>query len=206
VLEALRPKVFWDGAYLGTNDSYRAALAVSARRGIQWHRVHPGDTLRVDGVLITVLAPDSAWTVASKDPNDASTVLMVEYGHTRFILMGDAEGPEEAWIRQRWGDSSLHADVLKAGHHGSRTSSTPGFLDAVHPGLAVISVGAGNTYGHPNRPVLQALSARHAIILRTDQLGSVVVSTDGTRLRIAGGDGHWTALPSRPPVRAHAPP
>ena len=194
VLEALRPAAFWDGAYLGTSASYRAALAVADRRGIPWHRVHPGDTLRVDGVFLRVLAPDSAWTAASHDPNDASCVLLVEFGEVRFLLMGDAEAPEEEWIENRWGDTALHADVLKAGHHGSRTSSTPRFLDDVHPRVAVISVGAGNTYGHPNRPVLDNLASRGAVILRTDQLGSVVISTDGRRLRVAGSDGVW-AIP-----------
>jgi competence protein ComEC len=157
--------------------------------------VHPNDTLRLDGVLLRVLAPDSAWTAASLDPNDASTVLMVEYGRLRFLLMGDAEAPEEQWIEQHWGDSALHADVLKAGHHGSKTSSTAPFLDAVHPRLAVISVGAGNKYGHPSPPVLQAYAERGIVAVRTDQIGSIVVSTDGKRLRLAGPDGLWAVPP-----------
>lgn len=195
VIEALRPHAFWDAAYLGTSSSYRNALAVAARRGVPWHRVHPGDTLRLDGVLLRVLAPDSAWTAASDDPNDASAVLMVEYGTVRFLLMGDAEAGEEHWIEEHWDDSALHADVLKSGHHGSKTSSTAPFLDAVRPRLAVISVGAGNTYRHPSPPVLQAYAERGILAFRTDQVGSIVVSTDGHRLRIAGPDGAWAVVP-----------
>jgi competence protein ComEC len=195
VLEALRPKAYWDGAYVSPNSAYRASLATAARRGVSWHRVHPGDSLRVDGVLFRVLAPDSAWTVAQDDPNNASTVIMVEFGSVRLLLTGDAEAPEEQWMAERWGDTALRADVLKSGHHGSKTSSTAAFLDAVHPRVAVVSVGAGNTYGLPSRTVMEAYAARGIVTLRTDEIGSIVVSTDGHRIRFAGADGAWSLPP-----------
>jgi competence protein ComEC len=92
---------------------------------------------------------------------------------------------------ERLGDS-LRADVLKVGHHGSRTSSTPPFLDAVHPRLALVSVGAGNSYGHPDASVLRALAAAGAAVLRTDLVGSVVVRTDGCALEVEEGGDRWT--------------
>ena len=93
----------------------------------------------------------------------------------------------------------LHADVLKVGHHGSSTSSTPAFLDAVRPRLALISVGAGNTYGHPNTGVLAALAARGAQVLRTDLTGTVVVRTDGTHIYVETHGDSWQLSPSSTP-------
>ena len=190
VIEALRPREFWDAAYVAPSESYRAALAAAQRRGVAWRRAEPGHTAAIDGVVLRVLAPDSAWTATQRGPNEASTVLMVQYGDTRVLLTGDAEDDEERWLVERWADD-LRADVLKVGHHGSHSSSTPAFLDAVRARLAVISVGAGNSYGHPHRDVLHAFAERGMIALRTDELGSIVVSTDGKRVKVSGGDGAW---------------
>lgn len=191
VLNALKPKAYWDGAYLSPNSAYRASLKSAATNEIAWRRVHPGDQTVIDGVRFKVMAPDSAWTLAQDDPNNASTVIMIEYGNVRWLLTGDAEIPEEQWMRDFWGDSALHADVLKSGHHGSKTSSGDDFLNAVRPRVAVVSVGAGNTYGLPSKSVMENYARRGMFVLRTDELGSIVISTDGHRIRAAGGDGAW---------------
>lgn len=195
VIEALRPREFWDAAFIAPNTSYRAALDAATRRRVIWKRVHPGDSLAIDGVVFRVLAPDSAWTDAQLGPNEASTVVMAEYGATRMLLTGDAETAEEQWLVDRWGADGLRADVLKAGHHGSHTSSTAPLLDAVRARIVVVSVGAGNMYGHPHADVLAAFADRGMIVLRTDELGSVIVSSDGRRLKVAGGDGAWVLPP-----------
>ena len=194
VIQALHPGAYWDGAFLSANEAYRASLRAAEAAHVPWQRVHPGDSLNVDGVRVLALAPDSVWTSGQEDPNNTSAMLMVEFGSVRFLLTGDAEAPEEAWVESRWG-GELHADVLKAGHHGSKTSSTPSFLDAVHPRVAVVSVGAGNTYGLPSRPVMDAYAARGIVTLRTDEVGTVVVTTDGTHVRIRGGEGVWNVPP-----------
>jgi competence protein ComEC len=85
----------------------------------------------------------------------------------------------------------LAADVLKVGHHGSSTSSGNDFLDAVRPELAAISVGAGNSYGHPDPGVIQALARRGAVVLRTDREGSLVVRTDGSSIEVDEGGDSW---------------
>jgi beta-lactamase superfamily II metal-dependent hydrolase len=157
---------------------------------MEWRRVHPGDSFRLDGVSVSFLAPDSAWTVGLKDPNLASTIVLVEYGSVRFLLVGDAEQAEEDWLVQRFG-ATLHADVLKVGHHGSSTSSSDAFLRAVHPALATISVGAGNKYGHPNEDVLHALTRVGAEILRTDLLGTITIRTDGQRIEVQTRNDRW---------------
>ena len=141
-------------------------------------------------VVLSFLAPDSAWTVGLKDPNLASTIALVRYGLVRFLLVGDAERGEEDWLLKKYHDE-LDAQVLKIGHHGSSTSSSDDFLSAVHPEVAVISVGAGNKYGHPSNDVLQALSRIGAQVLRTDDDGTVVVRTDGIHIEIEAKGDKW---------------
>ncbi|MGH7650312.1 MAG: DNA internalization-related competence protein ComEC/Rec2 [Gemmatimonadaceae bacterium] len=190
VLSALHPESYWDAAFAGGAETYIASLATAAKENIEWHRVHPGDSVRVDGVTISFLAPDSAWTVGLKDPNLASTIALVQYGMVRFLLVGDAERAEEDWLIARHA-SDLHADVLKVGHHGSSTSSSDEFLAAVRPELAVISVGAGNMYGHPSADVIRALSRTGAEVLRTDEAGTVVVRTDGAHIEVEAKGEKW---------------
>jgi competence protein ComEC len=181
IIRALRPQSYWEPAFVAGSDAYQASLDAARDVGVTWHRVHPADTLSLDGVRITFLAPDSTWTVGLDDPNLASTVALVQYGNVRFLLVGDAEKAEEDWLLQNAGDQ-LRADVLKVGHHGSSTSTSPDFLAAVSPRLALVSVGALNSYGHPNRNVMESIRARNATVIRTDSAGTIVVRTDGVRL------------------------
>ena len=198
VIRALLPRVFYDAAFVAGGDAYRNALA-AARGEVRWRRVHPGDSLHIDDAVVTFLAPDSAWTTTLSDPNDASTVAMVRVGAVRFLLTGDAERGEEAWLLQGARDD-LRADVLKVAHHGSSTSTTPAFLAAVQPRVAVISVGAANLYGHPNAATLQSLAAAGVQVLRTDRMGTIVLRTDGRRLFAdAGGDSWEVTEPPSPP-------
>jgi len=190
VLTAMRPRMYWDAAFAGGSESYIASLAAARKQGIEWHRVHPGDSIVIDGVSVSFLAPDSAWTVGLKDPNLASTIALVRYGRLRFLLVGDAERAEEDWLLARY-RSELRAQVLKVGHHGSSTSSSDAFLGAVHPDVAVISVGAGNMYGHPSNDVLHALSRVGAEVLRTDEAGTVIVRTDGVHIEIEAKGDKW---------------
>jgi len=189
-LAAARPSEYWDGAYVMANDDYRASLLEAARLRVAWHRVHPGDSVSLDGVHIRFLAPDSAWAASLKDPNEASAVALVQYGRVRFLMTGDAEAGEEEWMLAH-DRAALRADVLKVGHHGSSTSSTLPFLDAVQPRLALISVGAENTYGHPSPAVVRSLVARGVQVLRTDHVGTVVVRTDGRSLEVEAGGERW---------------
>ena len=189
VLSAMHPRSYWDAAFAGGAEAYIGSLAVARKNGIDWHRVHPGDSIQIDGVTISFLAPDSVWTVGLKDPNLASTIALVQYGMVRFLLVGDAERAEEDWLLAR--HAQLRADVLKVGHHGSSTSSSDEFLAAVHPALAVISVGAGNKYGHPSGDVIHALAHVGAEVLRTDEAGTIVVRSDGARIEIEAKGEKW---------------
>src|SRR5690606_8962634 len=170
VIERLKPRLFWDGAYVSPSAPYRLALRSARERGVEWRRVSAGDSLVLDGVVITVLSPDPVWLAEGPSSNDASVVVRVRFGAVRFLLVGDAESAQESWLLRR-DRAALAADVLKIGHHGSRTSTAVEFLDAVGPRVAVVSVGAGNRFGHPAPEVVARLTARGIPLWRTDRLG-----------------------------------
>lgn len=134
------------------------------------------------GARIEVLWPcprfDPGW-----DANDNSLVLRITYGRRSFLLMGDAERHTETALLERDGIGRIgHVDVVKTGHHGSRTSSTEAFVQRTRPWLAVMSAGVDNRYGHPHDEVLTRWSASAEHVARTDLDGSVMVWTDGERL------------------------
>lgn len=119
--------------------------------------------------------------------NEASLVLRLDYGRFALLLVGDLEAAGEAALVDA--GLPLAATVLKVGHHGARTSTTAGFLDAVRPTVAVISVGARNPYGHPDAGVLARLAAAGARVWRTDRHGAVILETDGRALAVTA----WAA-------------
>jgi competence protein ComEC len=195
VIGATRPARYFDAAYAGGTEAYRASLESTAAHSLRWQRVHPGDTASIDGVLLRFLAPDSTWTAALHDANLASTIVRIEYGSIAMLLVGDAERPEEAWLLEHTAAALLRADVLKVGHHGSRTSSGMPFLDAVSPRVALVSVGRGNTYGLPSPEIMQEYLRRGTLLLRTDVVGTTVVRTDGHELTVLTAARQWS-LPS----------
>ena len=122
------------------------------------------------------------------DRTTTRIVLRIAYGERAFLLVGDTEHEEEAGLLA--GDRAhLRADVLKVGHHGSRTSSTPAFLAAVQPQEAIISAGCRNRYGHPHPQTIATLAAAGIRVWRTDHDGAVTVTTDGRSLDIHAENG-----------------
>lgn len=196
VIRALEPRQWWEPAFVTSSSGYRRALTALRESGQLWRRVYLGQRWQLDGVSIDVLAPDSSWTAAQHDANETSVVLRVRYGRRRFLFMGDAEGDEEAWLLERLPAEALQADVLKLGHHGSRTSSGAAFVRAVNPLVGLVSVGAGNRYRHPSPEVLERFAARQVPLLRSDREGSVVLSTNGQWLEAAAHGDRWR-IPER---------
>jgi competence protein ComEC len=180
----------WDTGFVGTSTLYHDVLVEARQRTIGWKQGKAGDTLRIDGVHIQVLAPDAAWLERQDNPNEASLVLLVTYGDVRILLTGDAEAGEEEWLVRRYGET-LRADVLKVGHHGSATSTTPAFLAAVSPRVALVSVGVANDYGHPSTEVMEALEGRGIQVLRTDYEGTIMLATDGQSIDITTAEFRW---------------
>ncbi|MBP7550523.1 MAG: DNA internalization-related competence protein ComEC/Rec2 [Gemmatimonadaceae bacterium] len=199
VLRALAPPELRESAYVEGSVGYRELLATAAAMGTRWQRARPGESVDIDGLVLEFLAPDSAWTASLDDPNEASTVVRARYGAVRFLLTGDAEAGEERWLLERGGN--LSAEVLKVGHHGSSTSTTPEFLAAVRPRIALVPVGTANTYGHPSPEVMQRLLDAGATVLRTDQLGTVILRTDGATLEAEAGGVRWRVARPLPDIR-----
>ncbi|MFH0988124.1 MAG: ComEC/Rec2 family competence protein [Parcubacteria group bacterium] len=116
------------------------------------------------------------------DINNSSIVCLLIYKNEQFIFTGDLQEAGEAdLVEADKGDEryDLKSDVLKVGHHGSHTSTSDIFLSAVHPGISVISVGANNTFGHPHLRTVKRLERANVEILRTDQLGTIEIESDG---------------------------
>ncbi len=146
----------------------------------------PGDSFTFGGATVTVLGPVKSYA----ETNDTSIVLMVQYGNTKFLFTGDMETAAENDMLDYWGESfDWHADVLKVGHHGSDTSTGYRFLRAVMPTYGIISVGKGNSYGHPNDGPLSKLHDAEVSVYRTDRLGTILVTSDGSLVSVKPSSG-----------------
>jgi competence protein ComEC len=184
ILRNFRPRELWV-AVDPDSVPYRDLLAEATALGIRVRHLRAGDRVPWDGVDISVLAPTPAYENPGPPINNDSLVLRLVYGQSSVLLEGDAEAPSEhAMVAAALANPSaaLGPDtLLKVGHHGSRTSTTPEFLSLVAPQDAVISVGAANTFGHPRPEIIQRLADAHARLFRTDRLGltTFVLSRDG---------------------------
>lgn len=128
------------------------------------------------GAVIDILFPDrdvSSWTT-----NDGSVVAKLSYGETSIMLTGDSTSETEKIILQSYSKNFLDSDILKVGHHGSRTSTSFGFMEALTPEYALISDGKSNSYGHPHKDTLETLEQFGVKVLRTDLLGTIILSCD----------------------------
>src|SRR6266481_1717361 len=180
VVEAFDPELVLEpGEPLG-RPLYLEFLAGVEASGARWHAARAGDRIEVDGVVLEVLSPDSLWMRLPLDVNDHGVVLRVRYGGMRLLFQADAGLPVEGRLAGKVG----RVDLLKVGHHGSRTATSDEWLDELAPREAVISVGRNNHYGHPAPEVLERL-ARHGItVFRTDRSGTITFSTDGHGERV----------------------
>ncbi len=183
ILRDFKVAELWTGAVPA---SYPLPKNIPIRKMLQ------GDAFPFGGVSLQVLAPSPNYRPKKLPTNNNSLVLRLAYGRHSFLLTGDAEKPTKSTLL-----STPRTDVLKVGHHGSKTSSTPAFLDAVHPAFALISDGWENRFGHPHPKTLAALEERHIAISRTDLEGLTTVRTDGRYLTIA---------PAPLPTHPQAPP
>ncbi|WBB92217.1 ComEC/Rec2 family competence protein [Verrucosispora sp. WMMC514] len=161
----------------------------AATHGTPVVAAEPGWRYRAGAVDLAVLGPPYPMRGTRSDPNNNSLVLLATVDRVRILLTGDAEVEEQRALRERLPPDGLRADVLKVAHHGSAYQD-PAFLDAVRPAVAVVPVGTGNSYGHPNGAVLARLARGGARVLRTDVGGDVAVvrSPRGLAVVSAGVD------------------
>lgn len=138
----------------------------------------PGDAFDLGTARITVLGPVESYA----ETNDTSIILRVEFGENSFLFTGDMEVSAENDMLDHWGSLWESADVLKVGHHGSDTSTGYRFLYEVSPTYAVISVGEGNSYGHPHDEPMSRLNDAGCTIFRTDELGTILAVSDGSQI------------------------
>ncbi|MFW6051756.1 MAG: ComEC/Rec2 family competence protein, partial [Myxococcota bacterium] len=154
-----------------------------------------GHEHRFGEARVEVLAPCPAYD-PGHDPNDNSLVLRLSFGRHAFLFAGDLEARGEGRLLGAAPPADLRADVLKVPHHGSTTSSTRAFLEAVRPRVGVVSAGARNQFGHPAPAVVRRYEEHDAFLARTDAMGGVVVTTDGHALRLRTWRGDvWPAQP-----------
>jgi len=163
-----------DSGYEATTVTYQDYITSVGQRTFQ--TVARGDILTLDeSVYVTILNPTSP--LEFDDANDNSIVLILQVYNVTFLLTGDSEAMSEASIQAAGFD--LRCTILKVGHHGSRTSTSPAYLEAIDPDVAVISVGEGNRYDHPHQETLDKLAAESLTVYRTDLHGTVEITTDG---------------------------
>lgn len=143
-----------------------------------------GDTFTLGEATVTVVAVNSV----PEDTNNTSIVIRIVYGDTSFLFTGDAEQETEEKILESGQD--IESTVLKVGHHGSNTSTSQTFLDAVSPTYAVISCGKDNSYGHPHSETLAKLASAGVEVFRTDELGDIYCTSDGTEVTFSYGEYH----------------
>lgn len=171
----LSPVLKWD------SKAFEYMLKYAEKQGTPISVPQEGDTLQLGSATVTIL---HCWPEAIDygRTNDSSIVVRIDYGTTSFIVTGDAED----WSEYMMIDAgvNLKADVLRIAHHGSNTASTMEFLQAVQPEYAVISVGKDNGYGHPHQEVLDRLEKAGSTILRTDEIGTIIIQSDGNTLTI----------------------
>ena len=163
-----------DSGYEATTVTYRDYITSVGQRTFQTAARGDGFTLD-ESVYVTILNPTSP--VEFDDANDNSVVLLLQVYNVTFLFTGDSEAISEASILAAGFDQRY--TVLKVGHHGSRTSTSPAYLEAIDPDLAVMSVGEGNRYDHPHQETLDKLAAEGLTVYRTDLHGTVEITTDG---------------------------
>jgi competence protein ComEC len=163
--------VIYNG-YAGSTNTWSTFAAAVANEGLVLTPAAFPGTFQWGGMTVQVLNP--AAGLSNPDQNKASVVMLVRNGVKRFLFTGDIDSTVEATVVAR--GTPVAADVLKVAHHGSAYSSSAGFLAAVHPHDAVISVGP-NGYGHPDTDTLARLTAAGATLWRTDVNGTVVFTT-----------------------------
>jgi competence protein ComEC len=185
MLRNFRPKELWVSID-PDSEAYRALLVEARSLGVEVRHYYAGDLVAWGGVVIRVLAPEEGYANSGSPVNNDSLVMRVEYGKASVLLEGDAEAPSEQGMLAsgRMGPVTL----LKVGHHGSRTSTTPEFFRAAAPKDAVVSVGKGNTFGHPRGEVIARIAEAHTRLYRTDEFGltTFLLGRDGSVREVVG--------------------
>lgn len=183
VVRALSPEVVVEPGQPQATGLYGRYLAAVEGSDLAWRVGRRGDTVVVDSVSMAVLHPSAEWMARHMAPNENSLVLHLRYGCFDALLTGDIGAEAEAHLLPSVGP----VEFLKVGHHGSAGGTGDAWLAALRPAISVISVGAGNRYGHPAPEVLERLGRWGSAVFRTDRDGPVTARTDGRYLDVWSG-------------------
>lgn len=193
VLNSIPIEQFYDSGKVHTSQTFEEMLSLIDTKNIPYNVPKTGDSIAFDDELeIKVLNANED----ASDNNDASIVLKVTYGNISFLLTGDAGVALEKEMMQQ----NVKATILKAGHHGSNTSSSQSFIQAVQPEVTILSYGKDNKYGHPHAEVVERLQAIGSKIYATAEAGTVTVSTDGVSYNVSAKE--WSgAIVEKPSLK-----
>lgn len=180
VLENYKVDLFMEPGVESNTDLYKTMEELVSKKGINKIEARRGMILDLGaGAMLEILFP--IFDPSDLLTNTASIVARLTYGESEFLLTGDSPSSIENYLITL-GD--MESDVLKVGHHGSKTSTSPDFVEIVSPQYAVISVGKDNRYGHPTQEVLETLEKENIKIFRTDLDGRIIFESDGVELKI----------------------
>jgi len=180
VLEAFDVEQIWNNGEMSDSATYADFAAAVQKEGAQVHAGRRGDKIVAGALTFLILNP----TTLAGTTNNNSLVLSLSYGQTDFLFMGDAEKEAEGAMLVASDIPVPDVEILKLGHHGSRTASSPDFLKATTPEVAIYMAGVGNSYGHPHAETISALQGIGARIYGTDVNGTVSVASDGVTYEV----------------------
>jgi len=169
----------WLSGNTSTSETFQQGLEAVLASDADYYEPRAGDVFDIGPLTIDVLHPSSI----SGKFNEESISLLLTYGNIKFVFTGDAGTNEELEMMNR--EINIEADILSLGHHGSNTSTDPGFLQAVNPEIAIYSAGTGNSYGHPHPEVVSRVQDAGITLYGTDVHGTILVTTDGSDYTIA---------------------
>jgi competence protein ComEC len=192
VLSAMTVPSIWEGVPVPPHLGLQALRRMAGERGATWRTVQAGDQEQFGEVEVRVLHPPPPDWERQRIRNEDSVVLEVRLGEVSIVLAGDIGREGERAILSRLEAGRLA--ILKAGHHGSASSSTPEFLGALNPAAVVFSAGRNNRFGHPHPAVVERFREMGSAIFRTDHDGAVLVETDGRTVHMRGWTGRALVL------------
>ena len=174
VLDIFQVEQIWLNGDTSTSKTYQEFMSRVNNEGASIHEAQRGQSIEVGGLTLSILHP---VIPLFDDTNNNSIVMRFSYGNVDFLFTGDAEKEAEASILRA--GLMVQAEILKVGHHCSKTSSSPQFLNTIKPQLAIYMAGKDNRYGHPHRETINALTQVGAQIYGTDINGTITVTTNG---------------------------
>ncbi|MDS0524734.1 MBL fold metallo-hydrolase [Clostridium sp. SHJSY1] len=177
-------KTFYSPKVISTTKSFESMIDALKSKNLKINILKAGSS-SIDlgeNTSVSIFSPnkDKYMSGNTENLNNYSPVILIRFGKNKFLFTGDAEKDVEKEILSS--NIDIKADILKLGHHGSSTSTSEEFLNAVNPSIGVISVGEDNSYGHPHKEVLNLLNSKKIKILRTDIDGDIILSSDGKNI------------------------